>query len=65
VRLALPDGWTSEPPQHELALTPRGEGRAAFRVVPTGPPGRVPIAADLTVGAVMFGQQAEALVTVT
>jgi glyoxylase-like metal-dependent hydrolase (beta-lactamase superfamily II) len=65
VRLALPEGWTSEPAQHELALAPLGEGRATFRVVPAGTPGRVPIAADLTVGAVPFGQQAEALVTVT
>jgi hypothetical protein len=35
-----------------------------FRVVPTAPAGRVPIAADLTIGDVPFGGQAEALVTV-
>jgi hypothetical protein len=65
VRLVLPDGWSSEPALHELELEPRGEARAAFTVVPAGPAGRRPIAADLTVGDVRFGQQAEALVTVT
>jgi hypothetical protein len=63
--LVLPGGWVGEPALHELALDPRGEARAAFRVVPQGPPRRVPIAADLTVGDTEFGQQAEALVTVT
>jgi glyoxylase-like metal-dependent hydrolase (beta-lactamase superfamily II) len=65
VRLVLPPGCSSEPPEQELALEPRAEGRATFRVVPAGPPGRVPIAADLTIGDVQLGQQAEALVTVT
>jgi hypothetical protein len=65
VRLVLPDGWSSEPVEVELALEPRGEERAMFRVVPSGPVGRVPIAAELAFGGVPFGQQAEALVTVT
>jgi glyoxylase-like metal-dependent hydrolase (beta-lactamase superfamily II) len=65
VRLVLPDGWSSEPVEAELALEPRAEERATFRVVPAGPARRVPIAAELTVGDVSFGQQAEALVTVT
>jgi glyoxylase-like metal-dependent hydrolase (beta-lactamase superfamily II) len=65
VRLVLPDGWSSEPALHELELDPRGEARATFKVVPAGPPGRRPIAGDLTVGDVSFGPQAEALVTVT
>jgi glyoxylase-like metal-dependent hydrolase (beta-lactamase superfamily II) len=65
VRLALPEGWSCEPAHVVLALEPRGEERATFRVVPTGPAGRVPIAAEVTVGDVPFGQQAEALVTVT
>ncbi|MDX6450720.1 MAG: hypothetical protein QOH16_769 [Gaiellaceae bacterium] len=64
VRLALPGGWSSEPALHELELEPHGEAHATFSVVPAGPPGRRPIAADLTVGEVPFGQQAEALVTV-
>jgi glyoxylase-like metal-dependent hydrolase (beta-lactamase superfamily II) len=65
VLLVLPEGWSGEPALHELALDPRGEARAAFRIVPQGPPRRVPIAADLSVGDTAFGQQAEALVTVT
>jgi hypothetical protein len=46
-------------------MSPRGEGRATFRVTAAGPPHRLPIAADLTIGDMPFGQQAEALVTVT
>jgi glyoxylase-like metal-dependent hydrolase (beta-lactamase superfamily II) len=65
VRLALPEGWQSEPEHHELTMSPRGEGRATFRVTAAGPPHRLPIAADLTIGDMPFGQQAEALVTVT
>jgi uncharacterized protein (DUF58 family) len=65
VRIVLPEGWSSEPAEQELELEPRGEGRVTFRVTPDGAPGRVPIAADLTIGDAQFGQQAEALVTVT
>jgi glyoxylase-like metal-dependent hydrolase (beta-lactamase superfamily II) len=65
VRLVVHGGWRFEPAVQELTLGARAEGRAAFRVVPTGPCGRVPIAADVTIGEVPFGQQAEALVTVT
>jgi glyoxylase-like metal-dependent hydrolase (beta-lactamase superfamily II) len=65
VSLVVPAGWSSEPALQELALEPRAEARAAFRIVPVGPPGRVPIAADLIVGDVHLGEQAEALVTVT
>jgi glyoxylase-like metal-dependent hydrolase (beta-lactamase superfamily II) len=65
VTVVVPDGWRCEPLRRELALAPRGEGCVGFRVVPAGPPRRVPIAADVTVGGTRFGQQAEALVTVT
>jgi glyoxylase-like metal-dependent hydrolase (beta-lactamase superfamily II) len=65
VQLVLPDGWSSEPAVLQLALEPRAEALARFRVVTAGPPGRFPVAADLTVGDVRFGQQAEALVSVT
>jgi glyoxylase-like metal-dependent hydrolase (beta-lactamase superfamily II) len=65
VSLVVPDGWHAEPSRRELALPARGEGRASFRVVTAGPARRVPIAADLAVGDTRFGQQAEALVTVT
>jgi glyoxylase-like metal-dependent hydrolase (beta-lactamase superfamily II) len=65
VQLVVPGGWSVEPPLLELELGPGGEARARFRLVPAGATRRVPIAADLTVGDVAFGQQAEALVTVT
>jgi glyoxylase-like metal-dependent hydrolase (beta-lactamase superfamily II) len=63
VRLVLPDGWRAQPDPATLEVV--GEGRATFTVVPGGPPGRVRVAADVTIGETMFGQQAEALVTVT
>jgi glyoxylase-like metal-dependent hydrolase (beta-lactamase superfamily II) len=66
VRLVLPDGWQSEPDELEVPLSAYGEGAASFQVTVGGPTeARVPIAADLTVGETAFGQQAEALVSVT
>jgi glyoxylase-like metal-dependent hydrolase (beta-lactamase superfamily II) len=64
VRLVLPAGWESRPERREQSVPPLGEASLSFRVVAAGPPGRVPVAADLTVGDTLFGQQAEALVTV-
>lgn len=64
VRLVLPAGWRSEPELREQSVPPLGEATLTFRVVAAGPPGLVPVAADLTVGDTAFGQQAEALVTV-
>jgi hypothetical protein len=64
VRLVLPDGWRSDPERREQSVPPLGEATLTFRVVAAGPPRRVPVAADLTVGDTPFGQQAEALVTV-
>lgn len=63
VGLVVPDGWRVEPGEATIELG--GEARVSFTVVPAGPPRRVPIAADVTIGETMFGQQAEALVTVT
>jgi uncharacterized protein (DUF58 family) len=63
VRLVLPDGWRAQPDPATFEVD--GEGRASFTVVPGGPPGRARVAADVTIGETMFGQQAEALVTVT
>jgi glyoxylase-like metal-dependent hydrolase (beta-lactamase superfamily II) len=64
VELVLPDGWERSAPQ-ELRVGPHEDADAVFRVragaVPTR---RARIAADLTVGGVAFGQQAEALVDV-
>jgi hypothetical protein len=48
-----------------VALAPHGRATVRFRVAaPTGPVRRARVAADLSIGAVRFGQQAEALVTV-
>ncbi|MFL5955346.1 MAG: MBL fold metallo-hydrolase [Gaiellaceae bacterium] len=63
VRLVLPEGWHAHPDPATFELD--GEGRATFTVVPSGEPAQVVIAADVTIGETMFGQQAEALVTVT
>jgi glyoxylase-like metal-dependent hydrolase (beta-lactamase superfamily II) len=65
VRLGLPRGWTSAPAAIEVRLLEHGEGRATFQVTPAGPPGLGIVAADLTVDGQKFGEQAEALVTVT
>jgi hypothetical protein len=48
-----------------VALEALARGTAAFTLRVGAEPGRVPIAADLTVGETAFGQQAEALVTVS
>ena len=65
VELVLPDGWTSTPEVHELALAPRREDVVHFRVqVGTEPVRRARIAVELAVGGTPFGQQAEALVDV-
>jgi glyoxylase-like metal-dependent hydrolase (beta-lactamase superfamily II) len=66
VRLAAPAGWTVEPAAREAALGPKGTATVPFvvRAPADAPPGRRVLAADLTVGAARFGQQAEALVEV-
>jgi glyoxylase-like metal-dependent hydrolase (beta-lactamase superfamily II) len=65
IALVLPAGWEAEPPVCRIGLAPGGEGRVPFRLRVGGQPvRRARIAADLTVGDVRFGQQAEALVTV-
>ena len=65
VVLALPAGWTADPLARRASVEALGESRLAFciRAGPTATR-RARIAADLTVGGVRFGQQAEALVTV-
>jgi len=65
VRLQVPEGWRTEPAEAVIPLAAGGTGRAAFRVTPAEPPvRRARVAADLTMGGVRFGQQAEALVDV-
>jgi glyoxylase-like metal-dependent hydrolase (beta-lactamase superfamily II) len=66
VRLALPAGWTGEPAEAIAPLAALGEGHVDFEVRPTAAPvRRARLAADLTVDGARFGQQAEALVTVS
>ncbi len=62
VRLVLPDGWSAGPETQDVELELGGEGVVTFEVAPGAESGR--IAADLTVGEVRFGQQAEAVVYV-
>jgi glyoxylase-like metal-dependent hydrolase (beta-lactamase superfamily II) len=66
VRLVVPAGWPEPEPQ-ELELAPRGEDAVLFELTLAGvePVVRARVAADLTVGGTMFGQQAEALVDVS
>ena len=63
VQLAVPHGWT-EPPEQEVTLAAHETATLRFGVTPSGPARRARVAADLTVGGVPFGQQAEALVDV-
>jgi glyoxylase-like metal-dependent hydrolase (beta-lactamase superfamily II) len=63
VRLVVPDGWTATPETHEVDLDAKAESVVTFEVVVGEASGR--IAADLTVGETRFGQQAEALVSVS
>jgi hypothetical protein len=66
VRMVLPRGWAARPAEQEVKPQGGGEATLVFEVtVPRGESGvRRRVAADLTVGRMRFGQQAEALVTV-
>jgi glyoxylase-like metal-dependent hydrolase (beta-lactamase superfamily II) len=66
VRLVVPAGWPIPEPQ-ERDIPARGEDVVRFSVglVGVAPVVRARVAADLTVGGTMFGQQAEALVDVS
>ena len=65
VRLVTPAGWSASPEVQELSLAALGEGTVRFEVATDGAPAlRAVLAADLTVDEVLFGQQAEAIVTV-
>jgi glyoxylase-like metal-dependent hydrolase (beta-lactamase superfamily II) len=64
VRLAVPDGW-QEPAAQEVALPPLAEASLRFSVAAGERPARrARVAADVTVGGRLLGQQAEALVDV-
>jgi glyoxylase-like metal-dependent hydrolase (beta-lactamase superfamily II) len=65
VRLVVPDGWTATPAFGEVELDELAETVLSFDVTAAGVPvERARVAADVTVGEIPFGQQAEALVTV-
>jgi glyoxylase-like metal-dependent hydrolase (beta-lactamase superfamily II) len=65
VELIVPSGWEASPATRDVPLGAHATGVALFAVRPAGRVGRARIGADLTVGGVRFGQQAEALVDVT
>jgi glyoxylase-like metal-dependent hydrolase (beta-lactamase superfamily II) len=66
VRFIVPPGWLVTPAEQLVPLAAHGEEMFPFEVEANGaaPTPRVRIAADLTVGEMPFGQQAEALVNV-
>jgi glyoxylase-like metal-dependent hydrolase (beta-lactamase superfamily II) len=65
VSLALPAGWTADPPVARLRLEGRSNGIATVTVrCGQHPVRRARIAADVTIGSRRLGQQAEALITV-
>jgi glyoxylase-like metal-dependent hydrolase (beta-lactamase superfamily II) len=65
VRLVAPEGWSATPEVQEVELAEHEEATARFEVVVgASSVWRARVAADVVVGGVPFGQQAEALVTV-
>jgi glyoxylase-like metal-dependent hydrolase (beta-lactamase superfamily II) len=64
VRLVAPAGWGVEPEARDLELPGRADGTVRFRLVAGARAASARVAADLTVGDALFGQQAEALVEV-
>ena len=66
VSLVAPQGWSVDPDRQEVRLEAHAEATVVFRLTPAGDSvRRARVAADLTVGDTPFGQQAEALVTVS
>ncbi len=66
VELVVPKDWSATPAEREIRVSGHGEATLDFTISPNGagPVARARVAADLTVGDVRFGQQAEALVNV-
>jgi glyoxylase-like metal-dependent hydrolase (beta-lactamase superfamily II) len=66
VTIVAPDDWRIDEPEKKIHMAANGKATVSFRI--TAPEGiakrRIRIAADLTVGARRFGQQAEALINV-
>lgn len=66
VEMIVPPGWGVEPAQRTLSLGPLAHAVATFVLAPAPEAvARALVAAELSVGQRDFGQQAEALVTVT
>jgi hypothetical protein len=65
VQLVVPRGWTVTPAALDVELPPHGRDRLRFHVSPgMSTTRRARLAADLQVGNLHLGQQAEALVDV-
>jgi glyoxylase-like metal-dependent hydrolase (beta-lactamase superfamily II) len=65
LRLVLPDGWTSAAPMVKVWLEAGEERELPLEVVPAqGSGSRCRVAVDLTIGGLLLGQHAEALVDV-
>jgi glyoxylase-like metal-dependent hydrolase (beta-lactamase superfamily II) len=64
VTLAVPRGWAVDHDAHEAVLEPGADAVFTFRVTAPRPARRARVGADVTVGDLRLGQQAEALVDV-
>ena len=65
VRLVVPDGWSVEPSEARAWLAGNEDARLEFQVRVGGTPGRRRrLAADVTIGDTMLGQQAHAMADV-
>ena len=65
VRAVLPSGWRADPDVAVVALPPVGQAELELQVVPTGPgERRRRLAVDVSIGDLLLGQHAEALVDV-
>ena len=66
VHFVVPMGWSAAPSELTVRLGAHGEATMLFEIRPNGgaPVPWARIAADLTIGGIPFGQQAEALVNV-
>lgn len=62
--LAAPDGWSAEPPAHDLVLPPGAERTATFRLTVGDDAGRTPVGLRVALGDLDLGEHAEAVVTV-
>jgi glyoxylase-like metal-dependent hydrolase (beta-lactamase superfamily II) len=66
LKVITPEGWQMEQPTIHFTLEPHATERLVFNATPPkNPVRRARVAVDLTVGDHHFGQQAEALVTIT